>query len=100
MATDLLQLSLEDKLYRTKFEADPDHPHVRLEEAICRKCGERVCLIVCPAGVYKANPNDPELVAASHENCLECGTCRMSCPHDAIDWRFPDGGMGVKYRYG
>ena len=48
----------------------------------------------------RRDPNDTDHVTISHENCLECGTCRYGCPFHAIDWRYPDGGMGVKYRLG
>lgn len=93
-------LALADKLYRTKIETDPAHPHIETIDEICRVCGNRVCLTVCPAEVYKADPNDPSRVAVSHENCLECGSCRKACPYQGIRWSFPDGERGVKYRFG
>ena len=97
---DVLSLTLEDKLYRTKYEPDAAHPHIEVNSDHCVKCADKPCLFFCPAEVYKPNPNDENLVTVSHENCLECGTCRYGCPYQAIDWRYPDGGMGVKYRYG
>lgn len=98
--TDILSLSLEDKLYRTKYEPDSAHPHITVNDEACLRCADKPCLFFCPAQVYKPNPNDANHVTVSHENCLECGTCRYGCPFQAIDWRYPDGGMGVKYRYG
>jgi len=98
--TDILELSLEDKLYRTRYEPDPDNPHIEVDQRLCAACRDRPCLFICPAQVYKTDPNDESRVMVSHENCLECGTCRKVCPHKAINWRFPDGGMGVKYRFG
>ncbi|MBM3239908.1 hypothetical protein FJZ31_26790 [Candidatus Poribacteria bacterium] len=100
MEGNVFELTLEDKLYRTRFEADTENPHITVDDDICRRCEEKVCLYVCPAKVYKPKPNDSELVMVSHENCLECGTCRIACSEEGIDWRFPNGGMGVKYRYG
>ena len=96
----IFEMSLEDKLYRTRFEPDPDNPHIEVDQGLCKGCEERPCLFMCPAKVYKTNPNDPSLISIFHENCLECGTCRKVCPKGAIRWRFPDGGMGVKYRFG
>lgn len=93
-------LTLADRLYRTKYEPDSEHPHIRLAQELCRTCTPRPCLHVCPAGVYRLSPEDPGKVTVSHDNCLECGTCRRICPHAAIDWRFPDGGLGVRYRFG
>lgn len=98
--SDIFDLSLEDKLYRTKYEPDAAHPHIKVDAAKCPSCPGQPCLFFCPAEVYKRDPNDEKLIAVSHENCLECGTCRFGCPKDAIDWQYPDGGMGVKYRFG
>lgn len=100
METDIFTLSLEDKLYRTKYETDEGKSHITVDDQECRQCDDKTCLYVCPAEVYKPNPNDERLVTVSHVNCLECGTCSRACSHGAIDWQFPDGGMGVKYRFG
>ena len=96
----ILELSLEDKLYRTKYEPDAAHSHIAVNSECCLKCEKKPCLTFCSGGVYKRDPNNPLLVTVSHENCLECGTCRHGCPFHAIDWQYPDGGMGVKYRFG
>ena len=93
-------MTVSDKLYKTKYEADPHRSHIRVDAARCGACTTRVCLSFCPAEVYTASRNDPKAVAVSHENCLECGTCRGACPHEAIHWTYPDGGRGVKYRFG
>ena len=91
--------SLEDKLYRTRYETSTQ-THITVDAKLCRKCSERGCTKICPATVYKDDPNDKAAIAVSHENCLECGTCLQICPASAIDWKMPDGGMGVSYRYG
>lgn len=98
--SDLLTMTLEDKLYRTKFEADAGHPHITVDDTACLKCDSKPCLRFCSGGVYNRDPNDEMKVTVSHENCLECGTCRYGCPFKAVTWTFPEGGMGVKYRYG
>jgi ferredoxin like protein len=96
---DLFSMTLEDKLYRTRYEPDSDHPHITVKEEICRSCVGKPCVLLCPAHVYKRKPDERELVLVSHDNCLECGTCVQVCPTDSLEWRFPDGGMGVKYRH-
>ena len=93
-------MTVSDKLYKTKYEPDPHKTHIRVEVSLCLMCAQRPCIFVCPAEVYSADPNDPKKIAVSHENCLECGTCRAACPHGAIDWQYPDGGRGVKFRFG
>lgn len=100
MADDLFSMTLADKLYKTKYEPDSDHPHVKVDLNVCRECRDKVCLRICPAEVYRADPNDAALITISHDNCLECGTCRRACERGAIDWKYPDGGLGVKYRFG
>lgn len=96
------KMSLEDKLYRTKYEPDPGRPHVELDEEKTAAHPEqnRKLLKICPAEVYKQDPNDANKITVSHENCLECGTCRKATKDDSVRWNYPDGGMGVKYRHG
>lgn len=98
--SDLMTLTLADKLYRTKYEPDEAHPHITVNAAACTVCADKPCLFFCPAEVYKLDRNDARLISVSHENCLECGTCRHACPASAIDWQNPAGGQGVKYRFG
>ena len=96
----ILELSLEDKLYRTRYEPDAAHSHITVDGSHCATCEDKPCLRFCSGEVYKPDPNDPGQITISHENCLECGTCRHGCPFNAITWNYPDGGMGVKYRFG
>jgi ferredoxin like protein len=100
MSEAIFELTLADKLYRTKYEPDSDHPHITVKDELCRTCAAQPCVLMCPAEVYKVSPNDPRLITVSHDNCLECGTCIQVCPLGSVDWRFPDGGLGVKYRFG
>jgi ferredoxin like protein len=95
-----LSMALDDKLYRVRYEVDSDHSHIQLDENICRECGERVCTFICPARVYVPKPDDERAIQVHYENCLECGTCRVACAREGIQWEYPNGGMGVKYRYG
>jgi len=98
--SELMTMTLADKLYRTKYEPDEAHPHIKVNDAACEKCGDRPCLFFCPAEVYRRDANNALHISVSHENCLECGTCRYACPLAAIDWQYPNGAMGVKYRFG
>ncbi len=91
--------TLEDRVGTVKFNAAAEE-HIKLDLAKCRKCEERVCLQVCPVGNYTENEADRSEIVLSWEGCMECGTCRLACPHDAIEWSYPVGGKGVCYRYG
>lgn len=100
MSDEILKLSLEDKLYRTKYEPDPDTSHISINLDYCKICEMKPCTYVCPARVYRVDPNNSNHVTVSHENCLECGTCIHICTYSIIDWKCPDSGIGVKYRFG
>ena len=58
---------------------------------------EKPCLYICPVQNYVIV--DDKLVF-SWQGCVECGACRIACPHDAIEWEYPRGGFGVCFRYG
>lgn len=87
---------IEDKLALNKFDVDDD-VHVRLKEEGCRSCREFPCLYACPAGCFKRLEDH---ITFSYEGCLECGSCRLVCDQDAIDWTLPRGGFGICYQYG
>ena len=101
MSTDKTEkMTLADKLYRTKYEPDAGHPHVTVDAAKLKAARTRKILKACPAEVYKTDPNDAQKVTVSHENCLECGTCRHAGAEEGVEWKNPDGGKGVKFKYG
>jgi ferredoxin like protein len=93
-------MTLEDKLYRTKYEPDTDNPHIVIANEKLTPAEAKALVTLCPAGVYKPDPNNDKEILVSHDNCLECGTCTKICNLDALDWKFPDGAMGVKFRIG
>jgi ferredoxin like protein len=99
-AVGAVSMSLEEKLYRVRYEVDSNHPHIRLDEAVCRNCTDRICTFICPARVYVPSSEDLNIIQVHHENCLECGTCRVACTREGVRWEYPNGGMGVKYRFG
>ena len=100
MTEDIFNATLEEKLYRTRMEPNPHSSHIVVDEQRCKQCTDRSCTKVCPARVYRDDPVNRERVTVSHENCLECGTCLQVCTREAIDWKVPDGGVGVKFRFG
>ena len=87
---------IEDKLAVNKFDVDEEN-HIRVKEDICSQCREQECLYVCPAGCFKAVEDH---ITFSFEGCLECGSCRIACEYEAIDWTLPRPGFGICYMYG
>lgn len=92
-------LSLDARLGLDKYQID-ENSHIEIDRTCCSRCQLKPCLAVCPAAVYKLV--DGEIIAR-YENCLECGTCQISCDsagEGGLTWRNPQGGYGVIFRYG
>ena len=91
-------MNLDNKLYTLKYSSDTNS-HLFANQKLCKICDTRCCTYICPAGVYEWNEEKQELII-KHENCLECGACRIACPHSAIDWNYQKGTKGVTFRQG
>jgi len=92
-------LTLEYRLGLDKYELD-EKSHIAVDQSRCQQCETQPCLTVCPARVYKLVENR---ITIAYENCLECGTCQVACDSGGkggIDWRYPQGGFGIIFRYG
>ena len=91
-----MEVRLDLKLETTVYKPDPE-PHIVIQKELCLACERRPCTIVCPAQLYVW---DVDQISHNCDGCLECGSCRIICPYDAITWRYPRGGYGVCYRWG
>lgn len=93
------RMNTEQLLGLNKYVVDDDEAHITLNKEYCRRCEAKPCTFACPAGLYTVK--DGEL-SFDYAGCLECGTCRLVCPHagQALLWRYPRGGFGVVFRYG
>ena len=93
----MAEINIKDKLALDAFKTDRQS-HIEVNQEICRRCDAKCCLYVCPARVYTLDEDSK--VKVEFEACLECGTCFIACPGDAIRWDYPRGGFGVQFRYG
>ena len=91
-------LTVDAKLALVVFDVDPN-PHIIVDKALCVECPTRPCLTICAAENYEWDEEANQL-SFNHEGCLECGACRLICPRGAIDWSYPRGGHGVRFRFG
>lgn len=92
-------MNVDAKLGRNVFKLDKNS-HIEVRHEICRaRCTKRYCLFVCPANVYSWS-EERERVHVEFEGCLECGACLIACRHEALDWRYPQAGFGVQFRFG
>ena len=77
-------------------EDQPCHLHL-VDPARCEACERRFgspCTRFCPAEVYR---RDEGRLRIDFSNCLHCKTCRIKCPLENVEWRFPQGGDGPRY---
>jgi ferredoxin like protein len=91
------ELNLKDKLGLNVFKPDKQH-HVAIKPGKERDPRLLIAISVCPAGLYSLGPEGN--VELTPDGCLECGTCRIACGTDVLDWNYPAGGAGVQYRFG
>lgn len=90
------QKSIQDKLSTIKYNCD-SKTHLICNQKKCVLCKEKTCTFVCPAGVYSTDEQTKETIV-QYENCLECGACKIACPHNAIEWHYPNAGCGVIFK--
>ena len=91
-------MNIEAKLGLNVFKIGTES-HITINQQICQaECQKRPCLHVCPAEVYTLDREG--WVQAEYEGCLECGTCLIACPFEALSWQYPNAGFGVQYRFG
>jgi ferredoxin like protein len=93
-----MNVKIEDKLFLDRFKVD-EESHLKIVDGeVCsKKCQSHACLYFCPAYVYRL---EGDRISVNHEGCLECGSCRIGCPHLNIDWKFPKGGYGISHKFG
>ena len=93
-----MRMTVEDKLGADKFSVDEEHSHILVDKA-CRDAAEIDRVVrVCPAALYK---KDGDGVRFDYLGCLECGTCRIVAGNTVLSkWEYPQGTMGVEFRYG
>lgn len=88
-----------DRLFTIRYKCD-DKSHLTIKETeTCLKCTTKDCNFFCPSDVYEWDKLQ-KITTVAYENCIECGTCRIACPSDNIEWVYPTGGYGITYKYG
>jgi ferredoxin like protein len=92
-----MEVNVKAKLGNDTIKADSEK-HIKIKAEVCRDCREKYCLYVCPAHVYILDKEG--VLAIELDGCLECGTCKIACSKNAIEWNYPRAGFGVQYKYG
>ncbi|MBQ8475834.1 4Fe-4S dicluster domain-containing protein [bacterium] len=87
---------IQKKLITVKYDCD-NMSHLIVNQEICSNCREKTCTFICPADVYNIDDSMGNVVV-QYENCLECGACKIACPKNNIDWRYPKSSYGVVFK--
>lgn len=91
-------VNVDAKLSLDKFYVDEENPHIVLKEDISDADFQKL-VMCCPAALYKLDEDGKKQF--DYAGCLECGTCRILCGKTGLDkWEFPQGTMGIEYRWG
>lgn len=90
-------MGLKAKLGLDVFKPD-SMPHIRIRTGMEKDARLKRAVLACPAGLYREN--DSGEVEFTIDGCLECGTCRIACGTEVLEWNYPTGGTGVHFRFG
>lgn len=90
-------LGLKAKLGLNVFKEDKER-HIEIKAGMEKDPRLKRAVYVCPAGLYSFNDNGE--VEFTIDGCLECGTCRIACGPEVLEWKYPAGGSGVQFRFG
>jgi len=72
--------------------------HIKIRPGKEKDSRLRKMAMICPAGLYSVNEQGE--TSLTIDGCLECGTCRLVCGTDILEWAYPEGGAGVQFRFG
>jgi ferredoxin-like protein FixX len=64
---------------------------ITLDEQLCK--GAAFCKNVCPVGVFEVDRDRRLAMLPRAHACVQCGTCIVQCPFDALHFQHPDGGV-------
>lgn len=92
------KLNIDNKLATVKYNSD-NNSHLHPCQEDCQECESKCCVNVCPAKVYEWSEERNELIV-NHENCLECGACKIACEKKSLGWEYPKGTKGVTFKQG
>ncbi len=94
----LPEVYVDNLLMSIKYFTDEHETHLQLIDAeACVACAQP-CLYFCPVGAYQRQADGHVVIA--FQSCIECGSCRLMCPHKNVNWKYPRGGFGVAYKFG
>ena len=97
MSEAIVIMGLKEKLGLDVFKHDKE-PHIKIKVGKEKDPLLKRAILVCPAGLYTENALGE--VELSIDGCLECGTCRIACGTEVLEWNYPNSACGVQFRFG
>lgn len=91
------KVDLKAKLGLDVFKPVGD-PHIKIRPSMEKDPRLKTAVRLCPAGLYSENEKGE--IVLTIDGCLECGTCRLTCGTEVLEWNYPIGGTGVQFRFG
>jgi len=92
---------MPDNIKMPHFIPDRTCSHVYLyHEQLCTTCQTKTCLTICPTQVFQLSKEDSDTIEVLYRQCVECGACRLACPHKNIAFNYPKGSYGVIFHQG
>jgi ferredoxin like protein len=88
--------SIETKLGTLRYNSDKE-AHILVNFEKCKECESKPCRLACPAQCFKLINGQFQF---QYEDCIECGTCKIICNKNAIQWNYPRGTFGIAFRMG
>lgn len=94
--------TMDCRLKLLVFHPDSTFAHVAIiNPQVCHNCEQGICLSICPSEVFQRTyPTEEPAITVRYEQCIECGVCRLVCPHSNIEFHYPNGGYGVCFNDG
>lgn len=94
-----LPAGVPERLGVTAFDTDEEFSHIRVVQDVAEATNAAAILVpICPAKVYSLALDGS--ILTEWAACLECGTCLAAAPAGSLEWHYPRGGFGVRYREG
>lgn len=105
----MIGMGVDEKLAVNKYAVDEDAAHIELERDVASDAASPIgydleaeydkLVTCCPAALYQRDAEGNRTF--DYAGCLECGTCRILCGDTIVKkWAYPQGGMGISYRFG
>ncbi len=88
--------AIAERLMSLQYKVD-ETAHIVVDGEKCRDCKPHPCLQFCPAKCFTPHPQQG--IEYYYAGCVECGACLLHCARDAVQWAYPKGGCGIKYRF-